>query len=468
MRGAAESLRDGISAAYAREFDRARTLLEHAATTAPDSPAVWFWLAIASPTAANAVTCLRRVLELDPAHGPAREALGKLLVAQALSNGDRDRAGSRALLAQAVQLAPQLESAWTGLAHFSDDPAQRLDALRHAVEVAPHRQELRTRLHEAVLHQAVLCAKTAKLAEARALFREASTTNPEDPRVWQALARLAERPADAVSACRELLRVAPSHPGGRAALKKALVADANALGVAGRQEEAHKQWREALSLDERDPEVWLGLASSSSDEAEIRNAVETACRLDPAHKRAAAWLARLQIRLAPAPAPAPAPAARATTAAGPKAAAPAHKASGPRAVVPAAAAPARRTVMVVDDSATIRKILGMTLERAGYAVVAEPDGERAVERLAEFVPDLILLDITMPKLDGYEVCKRIKKDPRTAHVPVVMLSGKDGFFDKVKGRMVGANEYLTKPFQAPAVLAVIATHCPGGPEVAHG
>jgi twitching motility two-component system response regulator PilG len=122
----------------------------------------------------------------------------------------------------------------------------------------------------------------------------------------------------------------------------------------------------------------------------------------------------------------------------------------------------------VDDSATIRKILGMTLERAGYAVVAEPDGELAVERLAQFVPDLILLDITMPKLDGYEVCKRIKKDPRTAHVPVVMLSGKDGFFDKVKGRMVGATEYLTKPFQAPAVLAVIATHCPGGPEVANG
>ncbi len=452
MRGAAESLRDGISAAYAREFDRARTLLEHAAEMAPDSPAVWFWLAIASPDAATAVTCLRKVLEVDPAHGPAREALGKLLVAQALAAAEQDRAGARALLAQAVELAPQLETAWAALAHFSDDPAQRLDALRHAAAVAPHRQEFRTRLHEAVLHQAVLCAKTAKIAEARALFREAATIDPEDPRVWQALARLAERPADAVSACRELLRVAPAHPGGGAALKKALVADATALGAAGQQGEAHERWREALSLDERDPDAWLGVASTSADEAEIRNAVETACRIDPAHKRAAAWLARLQARATAAPAPAaPASAAR-------------RKGTAAR----AAAAAERRTVMVVDDSATIRKILGMTLERAGYAVVAEPDGERAVERLAQFVPDLILLDITMPKLDGYEVCKRIKKDPRTAHVPVVMLSGKDGFFDKVKGRMVGATEYLTKPFQAPAVLAVIATHCPGGPEVAHG
>jgi twitching motility two-component system response regulator PilG len=83
------------------------------------------------------------------------------------------------------------------------------------------------------------------------------------------------------------------------------------------------------------------------------------------------------------------------------------------------------------------------------------------------VPDLILLDITMPKLDGYEVCKRIRKDPRTARVPVVMLSGKDGFFDKVKGRMAGATEYLTKPFQAPAVLAVIARHC-AAQEAVHG
>jgi twitching motility two-component system response regulator PilG len=124
--------------------------------------------------------------------------------------------------------------------------------------------------------------------------------------------------------------------------------------------------------------------------------------------------------------------------------------------------------MVVDDSPTIRKILGLTLERAGYKVVAEPDGESAVERLHHVVPDLILLDIAMPKLDGYEVCKRIKKDARTAHVPVVMLSGKDAFFDKVKGHMAGATEYLTKPFETPTVLAVVSNHCKLAEEIAHG
>ena len=115
--------------------------------------------------------------------------------------------------------------------------------------------------------------------------------------------------------------------------------------------------------------------------------------------------------------------------------------------------------MIVDDSPTIRKILGLTLERAGYKVVAEPDGESAIERLLQTVPDLILLDIAMPKLDGYEVCKRIKEDPRTKHVPVVMLSGKGALFDKVKGHMAGATEYLTKPFETPAVLAVVTNYC---------
>ena len=129
---------------------------------------------------------------------------------------------------------------------------------------------------------------------------------------------------------------------------------------------------------------------------------------------------------------------------------------------------ARSTVMVVDDSPTIRKILGLTLERAGYTVVAEPDGESAIERLIQVVPDLILLDIAMPKLDGYDVCKRIKQDPRTAGVPVVMLSGKGAFFDKVKGHMAGATEYLTKPFETPTVLAVVKTHCPAPVETVNG
>jgi twitching motility two-component system response regulator PilG len=84
------------------------------------------------------------------------------------------------------------------------------------------------------------------------------------------------------------------------------------------------------------------------------------------------------------------------------------------------------------------------------------------------IPSVVLLDISMPKLDGYEVCKRIKQDARTANVPVIMLSGKGAFFDKVKGHMAGATEYLTKPFETPAVLAAVNHHCQPASEGAHG
>ena len=153
----------------------------------------------------------------------------------------------------------------------------------------------------------------------------------------------------------------------------------------------------------------------------------------------------------------------------PPKAADAAPANAPAAAAASAAyGSSRKTVMIVDDSPTIRKILGLTLERAGYKVVAEPDGESAIERLVQVVPDLILLDIAMPKIDGYEVCKRIKQDPRTKAVPVVMLSGEGALFDKVKGHMAGATEYLTKPFETPAVLAVVANYCEKTAEVVNG
>lgn len=107
----------------------------------------------------------------------------------------------------------------------------------------------------------------------------------------------------------------------------------------------------------------------------------------------------------------------------------------------------RRLVVAIDDSLTVRKIVSITLERLGYRVMTAKEGGEALTMLAEAQPDLILLDITMPGMDGYQVCKAIKQNPATRRIPVVMLSGKDGFFDKVKGRLAGATDYITKPFQ---------------------
>ncbi len=115
----------------------------------------------------------------------------------------------------------------------------------------------------------------------------------------------------------------------------------------------------------------------------------------------------------------------------------------------------RGTILVVDDSPTIRKLISMTLKRYDYEVVMAEDGMEALGKLNYIDPDLVLLDITMPRMDGYQVCKIIKGDRETRHIPVVMLSGKDGFFDKVRGRLAGTNQYITKPFDPNVLLQVV-------------
>jgi len=578
------------------------------------------------------VRCLRRVLELDVTHEQARNGLVTLLQTEAQRlAASGARAEARELAAEATRLAPGAQSVWLSFAAITDDQKERLDALRKAVAITPDDAQLKTRLRQALLARGVL--PSTDRAEARACFKEAAAINPNDPRVWQALAKLADTTAEAVDAFRELVRVAPDQPHGRFALRNALAADARALAEAGRAEDARARWQEIVSMSNSDVEAWLGVAATTSNEQEAIQAIETAHRLSPANEQVIEARARLerskidpatveapfdafarfdgpaqpapsaddpfaqldstldafatpaQSTAAPAPAPAPSleapaavssspdpisdlaaalenaaaahqaeaaitidfdsalasqpPAAAAadvvlaapaespasddpffipesnlgdqllaaqeiaaavtppspaadhqpqvadqTPAAVPQAAAPATGQQAPIAghqtpvadqpavaqaadattpvaekPKPASYASSRKTVMIVDDSPTIRKILGLTLERAGYKVVAEPDGESAIERLIQVVPDLILLDIAMPKLDGYEVCKRIKEDPRTKHVPVVMLSGKGALFDKVKGHMAGAAEYLTKPFETPAVLAVVTNYC---------
>jgi twitching motility two-component system response regulator PilG len=118
----------------------------------------------------------------------------------------------------------------------------------------------------------------------------------------------------------------------------------------------------------------------------------------------------------------------------------------------------RRLLMAVDDSSTLRRILAIMLERHGYRVLTASDGMQALALLNEHTPDLILLDITMPRMDGYQVCKVIKQNPYTKHIPVVMLSGNDGFFDKVKGKLAGATDYITKPFEEAPLAASVQKH----------
>lgn len=113
------------------------------------------------------------------------------------------------------------------------------------------------------------------------------------------------------------------------------------------------------------------------------------------------------------------------------------------------------TILVVDDSPTVRKLISGKLEKSGHTVVLAVDGMDALAKISEVVPDLVLLDITMPRMDGYQVCKLIRNNNSTKDIPVVMISGKDGFFDKVRGRMAGSTGYITKPFGPDTLMRTI-------------
>ena len=115
-------------------------------------------------------------------------------------------------------------------------------------------------------------------------------------------------------------------------------------------------------------------------------------------------------------------------------------------------------VMVTDDSNTIRRSAEIFLGQAGCQVLLAEDGFDALAKIADHNPDVIFVDIMMPRLVGYQTCALIKKNAELASTPVIMLSSRDGLFDRARGRMAGSDEYLTKPFTKDSLLKAGATH----------
>jgi twitching motility two-component system response regulator PilG len=115
-------------------------------------------------------------------------------------------------------------------------------------------------------------------------------------------------------------------------------------------------------------------------------------------------------------------------------------------------------ILVVDDSSTIRRSAESMLTAEGYEVVTAENGFEALSKVARHNPDLIFVDIMMPRLDGYQTCAIIKNNTQYRSTPVVMLTSKDGLFDQARGRVVGSDLYLTKPFTKEELLAAVAQH----------
>ncbi len=115
-------------------------------------------------------------------------------------------------------------------------------------------------------------------------------------------------------------------------------------------------------------------------------------------------------------------------------------------------------VMVIDDSNTIRRSAEIFLKASGCQVILAEDGFDALAKISNEHPDLIFVDIMMPRLDGYQTCSLIKRNARYKTTPVIMLSSKDGLFDRARGRMVGSDQYLTKPFTQETLLEAVQVY----------
>ena len=119
------------------------------------------------------------------------------------------------------------------------------------------------------------------------------------------------------------------------------------------------------------------------------------------------------------------------------------------------ASPGAIKVLVIDDSNTIRRSAELFLRQAGYEVILAEDGFDALSKISDHQPQVIFVDIMMPRLDGYQTCALIKQNPQLKSTPVIMLSSKDGVFDRARGRLAGPDRYLTKPFTKEGLIEAV-------------
>ena len=466
LRGACaqEALTRGVASAKAGDAEAARIELLRATELDPRKELAWLWLASLAVSPPEKLAHLERVLAINPANGhalsgvrAARTQSAHTLIAQAanfMRAGDTDAARER--LREALAHDAEIEDAWLLLARVADDAEERREHLHRALAIDPASSRARAALDEIEAHLAPPAAVwMCPLCESES---RDGVVSPSACEVCGAHLDLENTEAffDARARVDEsLLRRATARLRRSFETSDATADDCRDLGCAllnlGETAEGIEYLRTALRINPQDES--LARAIKSLVTREERRAHERRAQEDQAREQAgletqSARREREQDACEQDASKQDAALEQAT----------------PQAVA-AAGAPvtsvhaATRTVMIVDDSPTVRKLVTIKLERQGHRVIEAADGMEALARLNEEIPDLILSDITMPRMDGYQLCKLVKGNSATRHVPVVMLSGKDGFFDKMKGKLAGSTAYLTKPFEPETLLRIVAEHC---------
>jgi twitching motility two-component system response regulator PilG len=456
----------------------------------------WFWKASFSPTDDKKTECLLKVLEINPENEDAQKALDAITSARtnaafreaknAAVAGRRKKAFD--LVEEFLESEPKNAEAWVLRSHLSLSLDQKIESLTRALELDPDNAAARSSLD--------FLLATVDEANGETQCESQAETDPAD--------QFDEEPRGIDEGAVSAEQSFEDHQYNDVDEEQTLTAEPEGSVVfASVEPPAHAEFEnghyEQLSMDDDDPpapptrycpycdmpndpqafscgscnavltlsDIESLLQNTAADRSTIQNAVtqmeaewnlrdfsenelielgighmnlgnysggfkyiQEASRLDPNNVILAAQLKTIAIRLDEM-----------------KRQSEIHDAM-----------PRGKTILVVDDSPTVRKLISGKLEKSGHHVICAEDGVEALERLEARLPDLVLLDIAMPRMDGYEVCKKIRSNPAAKDVPIVMISGKDGFFDKVRGRMAGTTGYVTKPFGPETLMKALETY----------
>lgn len=397
------ALRRGVAAARAGLRSVAAAQFERAAESLPDDPNVWLWLAWVANSPDNTIRCLERVLELSPGHAVATAGL---TWARGLSQDAPQEPIAIPMSVNVVEslvpIVPVAEPTSSGLESF----ATNVDLVQEA-EVANETpteptSDAMTDPRLDTSEETSPIAKSVELPEESAqetIAQELDDSQPFDAthRRWSDLVQQDSESSTDAAAWPSL--VPPPLPSLVPPPLPTVAVNAPAEREQITPSRFHGMFAANAAAPAAEPMNDTGLAQEANTDVEV-----LAKSFNPP------------------------------------------------------TADGRPLVMVVDDSPTVRKLVSLTLERRGYRVISAFDGVAAIKELGSCRPDLILLDINMPRLDGYRLCKLIKKHEATQSIPVVMLSGKDGMFDKLRGRLVGCSDYITKPFEADALTHKVAKY----------
>ncbi len=398
-------LRDGIAAARAGDKTRTRSLLRQVTELEPQNELAWLWLANTADDPRETLSCIRKVLEINPTNEFAASGLADALCrAGVVAAKANERAQAKQWFAEATDLAPRNETAWLWRAGLADSTEEGIELLQFVLAINPNNERAR----QGIAHfQSQLAAKwNCPICQYQG---EAGHIANVCPRCRSVVSL--EKPEsfdNPIPADRRLLEVAAhriysdlqSNPTALNAYKLGLV-----YMNLGYSDEGIKALQSAISSRPTDS-TWKAQVIRLIKHREAQRKTN-----DEENRR---------ISLT-----------------------------------------AKPTIFVVDDSPTIRKLVSVTLGTAGYQIVEASDGYEVADRVRQFgSPQLFLLDINMPGLDGYQLCKLLRQNVETSHVPIIFLTGKDGFFNKLRGQWVGAVEYLTKPFDPQKLLAAVGKIIP--------